>query len=327
MNTVPPETLTFPITLQRHAFGPRLVARAGDVWRAMQDVVVDQSTSVGWTPERYVEANGMFVVRTMTVRHHREVRIQEPLVGRTWPSRARREMLFTRQVRLFAGPTPGEPGPDLELAAETRKVLGTLSESEEAALRGRFKIEELEAVVQDFETTRARIRQIEAKALAKLRQRPGEPVASATQEWAYLTRDLQPTRAGKEIFDAFKIFEGYPEVELPSFVANADQPLHVFDFTVWHGWMDPHGHANHAAYVDYCDEGVARVVAEAGGDPQRIVPIAESVHFRAAIGAGELITVETTLAGHVQDGRVFKHRVLSGEKVCATATTVRGTAG
>lgn len=255
MNSVPQETLTFPVTLQRHAFGPRLVARAGDVWRAMQDVVVDQSSSVGWTPERYVEANTMFVVRTMTVRHHREVRIGEPLNGRTWPSRARREMLFTRQVRLFSR-------------------------------------EEL--------------------------------VAGATQEWAYLTRDLQPTRAGKEIFDAFKIFEGYPEIELPSFVANPDQPLHVFDFTVWHGWMDPHGHANHAAYVDYCDEGVARVVAAEGGDPQRLVPIAESVHFRAAIGAGELITVETTLAGHVQGGRVFKHRVLSGEKVCATATTVRG---
>lgn len=254
MNTVPPESLTFPTLLQRHAFGPRLVPHAGDIWRAMQDVVVEQSSSVGWTPERYVEANTMFVVRTMTVRHHREVRIGEPLSGRTWPSRARREMLFTRQVRLFSG-------------------------------------EEL--------------------------------IAGATQEWAYLSRDLQPMRAGKAIFDAFKISQGFPEVELPSFVANADQPMHVFDFTVWHGWMDPHGHANHAAYVDYCDEGVARVVAEEGESPQRIVPVAESVHFRAAVGAGELITVETTLAGHVQGARVFKHRVLSGEKVCATATTVR----
>ena len=320
MNSVPQETLTFPVTLQRHAFGPRLVARAGDVWRAMQDVVVDQSSSVGWTPERYVEANGMFVVRTMTVRHHREVRIQEPLVGRTWPSRARRQMLFTRQVRLFAG-----SGPEIEASAEVGKALAGLSEAESARLKVGEKTQAtLDAIGEDFEKTRERIRQIEANALAKLGRRSGEPVASATQEWAYLTRDLQPTRAGKEIFDAFKIFEGYPEIELPSFVANSDQPLHVFDFTVWHGWMDPHGHANHAAYVDYCDEGVARVVAAEGGDPQRLVPIAESVHFRAAIGAGELITVETTLAGHVQGGRVFKHRVLSGEKVCATATTVRG---
>jgi len=254
MNTIPVETLTFPVTLQRHAFGPRLVPHAGDVWRAMQDVVVEQSSSVGWTPERYVEANTMFVVRTMTVRHHREVRIGEPLLGRTWPSRARRQMLFTRQVRLFGG---------------------------------------------------------------------DELIAAASQEWAYLSRDLQPTRAGPEIFAAFKVIEGYPEVELPSFVSHPDQQPHVFDFTTWHAWMDPHGHANHAAYIDYCDEGVARVIAAEGGDPQRIVPVAETVHFRAAIGAAELITVETKSVGHTQGARVFEHRILSGEKVCATATTVR----
>jgi acyl-CoA thioesterase FadM len=254
MRSFPEATLRFPVTLQRSAFGPRLVARAGDVWRAMQDVVVDQSSSVGWTPERYVEANTMFVVRTMTVVHHRELRIGEALEGRTWPSRQRRQMLFTRQVRLFGG--------DVLLAA-------------------------------------------------------------ASQEWAYLSRTLEPTRAGQDIFDAFRIEEGYPEVELPSFVAVVDQPTHVFDFTTWHGWMDPHGHVNHAAYVDYCDEGVARLVAEAGEDPQALVPVAESVHFRAAIGAGELITVETTLAGRSGPARVFRHRVLSGEKVCATATTVR----
>lgn len=254
MHTVPTETRVFPVMLQRHAFGPRLVARAGDVWRAMQDVVVDQSSSVGWTADKYVEKNCMFVVRTMTVKHQRELGIADQLQGRTWPSRARRDMLFTRQVRLFSG---------------------------------------------------------------------GELVAGATQEWAFLTRDLQPTRAGKEIYDAFKMHEGYPDIELPSFVAQSDMPTHVFDFTVWHSWMDPQGHVNHAAYVDYCDEGVARVVAAEGKDPQKLVPLAESVHFRAAIVAGELITVETGIAGHVHGARVFKHRVLSGDRVCATATTVR----
>jgi acyl-CoA thioesterase FadM len=258
MKAVPDATLIFPVTLQRHVFGPRLVARAGDVWRAMQDVVVDQSASVGWTPERYVQANTMFVVRTMTVQHHRELKIHEPLHGRTWPSRARREMLFTRQVRLFSN-------------------------------------EEL--------------------------------VAAATQEWAYLSRDLQPTRAGKDIFDAFTIEEGFPEVELPAFEPMADQPTHAFEFTVWHGWMDPHAHVNHAAYVDYCDEGVARVVASEGSDPQRVVPVAESVHFRAAINAGENVRVETTLAGKAGRARVFKHRVIVGERVCATATTVRAQLG
>ncbi|MFO0595145.1 MAG: thioesterase [Myxococcaceae bacterium] len=254
MKEFPPKTLKFPINLQRNSFGPRLVARAGDVWRGMQDAVADQSSSVGWTPERYVQANTMFVVRTMTVRHEREVKISDELNARTWPSRDRRQMLFTRQVRLYS---------------------------------------------------------------------KDELVSAATQEWAYLSRDLQPIRAGQDIYDAFSVEQGYPDVELPSFRSEEGQKQHVFDFTVWHGWMDPHDHVNHAAYVDYCDEGVARVVAEEGKDPQAVVPIAETIHFRAAINAGELITVETTRAGHGTGFVAFKHRILSGDKVCATATTLR----
>ena len=61
-----------------------------------------------------------------------------------------------------------------DLAAKTRKVLSTLSPREEKILRMRFGIGEknehtLEEVGQDFNVTRERIRQIEAKALNKLR--------------------------------------------------------------------------------------------------------------------------------------------------------------
>jgi RNA polymerase primary sigma factor len=60
------------------------------------------------------------------------------------------------------------------LAENTRKVLSTLSPREEQVLKMRFGIGEkanhtLEEVGQDFEVTRERIRQIEAKALRKLR--------------------------------------------------------------------------------------------------------------------------------------------------------------
>jgi RNA polymerase primary sigma factor len=60
------------------------------------------------------------------------------------------------------------------LADQTRKVLGTLAPREERVLKMRFGIGEranhtLEEVGQDFEVTRERIRQIEAKALRKLR--------------------------------------------------------------------------------------------------------------------------------------------------------------
>jgi len=60
------------------------------------------------------------------------------------------------------------------LADRTRKVLATLTQREEKVLKLRFGIGErsnhtLEEVGQDFEVTRERIRQIEAKALRKLR--------------------------------------------------------------------------------------------------------------------------------------------------------------
>ncbi len=69
---------------------------------------------------------------------------------------------------------PSEAAVNLNLAEHTRKVLATLTPREEKVLRMRFGIGEkadhtLEEVGQDFAVTRERIRQIEAKALRKLR--------------------------------------------------------------------------------------------------------------------------------------------------------------
>ena len=69
---------------------------------------------------------------------------------------------------------PSEAVINMNLAEQTRKVLATLTPREEKVLRMRFGIGEksdhtLEEVGQDFEVTRERIRQIEAKALRKLR--------------------------------------------------------------------------------------------------------------------------------------------------------------
>jgi RNA polymerase primary sigma factor len=70
--------------------------------------------------------------------------------------------------------SPAEAVIGMKLSEQTLKVLGTLTPREERVLRMRFGIGErrehtLEEVGQDFEVTRERIRQIEAKALRKLR--------------------------------------------------------------------------------------------------------------------------------------------------------------
>jgi len=69
---------------------------------------------------------------------------------------------------------PAEAIVNINLAEQTRRVLSTLTPREEKVLRMRFGIGEesdhtLEEVGQDFNVTRERIRQIEAKALRKLR--------------------------------------------------------------------------------------------------------------------------------------------------------------
>ncbi len=70
--------------------------------------------------------------------------------------------------------SPSEAVISMNLSEQTRRVLATLTPREEKVLRMRFGIGEksdhtLEEVGQDFEVTRERIRQIEAKALRKLR--------------------------------------------------------------------------------------------------------------------------------------------------------------
>ncbi len=78
---------------------------------------------------------------------------------------------FIEDKRIIS---PGDAVINYSLAEQTRKVLNTLTPREEKVLRMRFGIGEkadhtLEEVGKDFSVTRERIRQIEAKALRKLR--------------------------------------------------------------------------------------------------------------------------------------------------------------
>jgi RNA polymerase primary sigma factor len=72
-------------------------------------------------------------------------------------------------------PSPVDSVVQTSLKEQVRKALATLTPREEKVIRMRFGIDEksdytLEEVGQDFDVTRERIRQIEAKALRKLRQ-------------------------------------------------------------------------------------------------------------------------------------------------------------
>ena len=249
--------------LPRNAFSAREAARAGDVWRAFQDVAVEASIRAGWPPERYREEGTSFVVRSMRVRHAKETHYGEPITGRTWVSRMRREMLCTREVRL----------------------------------------------------TSAR----------------GE-IASARQEWVHVSSSLEPTRAGAALLEAFPVLSSPPDDTPPELAALATpaepHAPHVFSFTAWWTWMDPLDHANHPAYVDWCDEALSRAMHAASIAPVRLVPVAEELVFRSGVVAGEDARVETLARGHTADGAaVLAHRVLVGDRLCATATTVRRVLG
>jgi acyl-CoA thioesterase FadM len=251
---VPDNARPFALALPRNSFSPRLVARAGDVWRGLQDVVVEQSSSVGWPPARYAETKTMFVVRSMRVRHFGEVTIDMPLVGYTWPASARRGVLFTREVRLLS---------------EQRTV------------------------------------------------------CAASQEWAYLTHDMQPTRADDALLQAFTLSPGFQSVELPNLAPVSNARPFRFTLSAWHLWMDPFGHVNHPAYVDFCDEATSRALSAAGLDAQRLVPRAEVVHFKAAVNALDDVTVTTRLVGAEGAVAQLEHQLSVADKLVARAYTYR----
>ena len=247
------------VHLPRHAFSARDAARAGDVWRAFQEIAVEASTKVGWPPSRYVDEGAAFIVRSMLVVHHAEASYGEPLTGFTWVSRMRREMFSTRECRITSA-------------------------------RG--------------------------------------PIASARQEWVHVSSTLEPTRGSPALLAAFPAEgdrEGDESPSLPLIATPyaAHEP-HVFELDAFWTWMDPLDHANHPAYLDWCDEATSRALAAAGIAPLRLVPVAEEVAFKSGVVGGQRVRVETVVRGLTESSDVvLSHRVLVGTQLSSTATTVR----
>lgn len=154
------------------------------------------------------------------------------------------------------------------------------------------------------------------------------PIASARQEWVHVSAALEPTRGSPALLAGFPSEPGpasdaSPVLPAPSTVLPAHAP-HVFELEAFYTSMDPLDHANHPAYLDWCDEATSRALAAAGIAPIRLVPVAEEVAFKSGVVAGDRVRVETSVRGTTLDGSVvLGHRVLVGARLSATATTVR----
>jgi acyl-CoA thioesterase FadM len=149
-------------------------------------------------------------------------------------------------------------------------------------------------------------------------------VADATQQWVYVSADQKPTRADPELLAAYRLHEGEPTVTMPAYEALPG-PTYRFDFDVWYTWMDPLDHVNHPTYVDFCDEASSRVLANGGLVPLCLRPVAETMIFRAALVAGDRVTIETERIGVAEEGIVLRHRLLRSDGLlCAEGTFVRG---
>lgn len=157
---------------------------------------------------------------------------------------------------------------------------------------------------------------------------PRGPVASATQEWVHVSSSLELVKCSDALASAFPVEEHEPPMELPSFERIEGRPPHRFELTCWHTWMDPLGHVNHPAYVDFADEATSRAMVEAGLDPVLLSPVAEEAVFKSGVRAGDRVAIDTRVIGRATDGSaVLEHAIGAGDRSSARVIAIRRLAG
>ena len=152
----------------------------------------------------------------------------------------------------------------------------------------------------------------------------GQRVAAATQEWVHVDGVvLKPKQGSTELVAAFPETDVEPSVKMPKFEElPGDEDEFVFD--MWQTWSDPLAHANHPAYIDWCDEATSRRMVASGLEPTQLRPIAELVTFRSSIMPGERVTVRSKRVGVIgSDTVVLKHHLETDRGPAADATSVR----
>jgi len=156
----------------------------------------------------------------------------------------------------------------------------------------------------------------------------GDLVAAATQEWVHVDFEtMKPKQGTHESAAAFPAIDRGPSVTMPEHEPAPGGEEYRFSFDMWQTWADPLAHANHPAYVDWCDEATSRRMDAEGLDPVLLRPIAETVTFRSAVLPGEEVVVTTRRIGVVGTRAVaLQHELRTESGVAAEAVTVRGLA-
>ncbi len=153
------------------------------------------------------------------------------------------------------------------------------------------------------------------------------PLAAATQDWVHVDAEtLKPKQASEEFAACYPVVDLEPSVHFPSFEAHPGAE-EVFDFHMWQTWSDPLGHANHPAYVDWCDEATSRRMLGAGLDPVLLRPLAERVRFQRSVQPGEYVRIVTRRIGVIgAQAVVLQHQIETEQGAAAEATSIRSLA-
>ena len=101
-------------------------------------------------------------------------------------------------------------------------------------------------------------------------------------------------------------------------------PAHQFDLKVRFYELDPYGHLNHSAYVQFFETGRVELLEEVGLDLEplaargyRFVVNRIETSFDRPVHAGETITVETEVVEFRRASSVWRQRLLRGDEVVA----------
>ena len=101
-------------------------------------------------------------------------------------------------------------------------------------------------------------------------------------------------------------------------------PAHRFDLKVRFYELDPYGHLNHSAYVQFFETGRVELLEEVGLDLEplaargyRFVVNRIETSFDRPVRAGETITVETEVVEFRRASSVWRQRLLRGGEVVA----------